>query len=290
MKENRLVLFHLKHCKGVGWKGISSLRYTLPQLSDVFDLSPKELQTILHLSNQNFSKFYRDLHQIDSTSLLSDYEQKNIKWISVEDKNYPSLLKEVYDPPHILFLKGNGRLLDNKKMAIIGSRGANDYTEKALLKFIPSLVNKDITIVSGMAKGADTVAHKLTILFKGNTIGVIGGGFDFIYPKENESLASYMMHNQLLVSEFPPNTRPQKWHFPLRNRIISGLSNAVLVTQAKERSGTLITTDYALEEGRDILVLPGSIFDELSGGTNRLIQQGAKLVLSAEDILSELQV
>ncbi|MGX1264656.1 DNA processing protein [Rossellomorea marisflavi] len=209
--------------------------------------------------------------------------------MTLADEGYPDLLKEVYDPPLLLFCKGRTDLMHTPmKLAVIGARKCTSYTVKVLSQLIPSLSHHRVTIISGLARGADTIAHETAISSGGRTIGVIAGGFDHIYPKENASLASYMMDHHLLISEFPPYTRPEKWQFPLRNRIISGLSHAVLVTEAQRKSGTYITADYALNEGRDVFCIPGPLFAPMSEGTNSLIQEGAKMVVSPEDILQEL--
>ncbi|NMH71198.1 DNA-protecting protein DprA [Bacillus sp. RO3] len=291
MKEHRDVLFHIHHCRGIGLKGTKRLVESLRDMTAIFDLSPSILQQITRSNTIHSELFYRDLHSFDSNRYKKLYAENDIDWITVVDEDYPLLLRNVYDPPFLLFLKGNRPLLRSaRKMAVIGSRNATSYTETVLRNIIPQLVKKEIVIISGLAIGADTIAHKETIRSGGQTIGVLGGGFDHIYPRQNQDLAHQMMKHHLLISEYPPYIKPEKWHFPIRNRIISGLSQAVLVTEARKKSGTFITADYALNEGREVFSIPGSIYDPLAEGTNSLIQEGAKMVLSIEDIFSELGV
>ncbi|PFG06730.1 DNA-processing protein DprA [Bacillus sp. es.034] len=291
MKGNRNLVFHIHHCRGIGLKGIKRLFETYRDLHSVLELPISKLQQITRSTSTNIETFYKDLHSFSSKRYMQLYAENNIEWITLFDDDYPLLLKNVYDPPFLLFLKGDRKLLPaSPKLAVIGSRDATSYTEKVLHTMIPELVKHEIVIVSGLAKGADTIAHKEAIRSGGRTIGVLGGGFQHIYPKQNVDLANHMMAHHLLLSEYPPYIKPEKWHFPFRNRIISGISDAVLVTEARKKSGTFITADYALNEGREVLCLPGSIHDPLAEGTNSLIQEGAKMVLTIEDIFSELKV
>ena len=291
MNKSRHILFHIHHCRGIGLQGTKRLMETLPDLHAVFDLTPSILQKLTLSNSTNIELFYKDLHSFHSERYMKLYAENDIEWITLLDEEFPQSLKNVYDPPFLLFLKGDSRLLQApKKLAVIGSRNATSYSENVLRRMMPQLVKKDIVIVSGLARGADTMAHIQAIQSGGKTIGVLGGGFHHIYPRENIRLANHMMNHHLLISEYPPYLKPEKWQFPFRNRIISGLSDAVFVTEAKRKSGTFITADYALNEGREVLCLPGAIHDPLAEGTNALIQEGAKMVLSIEDIFSELGV
>lgn len=232
----------------------------------------------------------KEFNQIQINNLEQLYKSHGIGYLTYFDAEYPDLLREIYNPPLILFYKGNIKLLTQKALAIVGARDANYYGRQVLNKIIPPLIEKEMVIVSGLAKGIDTFAHMATIENRGQTIAVLGGGFFHIYPKENDSLAKEIALRHLLLSEYPPIERPAKWKFPMRNRIISGLTQGTLVVQAKERSGSLITADFALEQGREVFAIPGNITDVLSGGTNDLIQQGAKLVMNANHIIEELNV
>ena len=218
-----------------------------------------------------------------------EYMQKhNIDIISIKDQKYPKLLKEIYDPPISLYIRGNKNILNNDTVAIIGCRECTDYGRNITKKLAYDIAKNKITIISGLAKGIDAVAHKGAILAEEKTIAVLGNGLDTVYPTENIGLAKEILQKGgAIISEYPLGEKPQKQNFPERNRIVSGISKGVVVVEAKEKSGTLITVDFALEQGRDVFVVPGNIDSEESTGTNRLIKQGAKVVTSYEDIVEE---
>ncbi|MBR3255207.1 MAG: DNA-processing protein DprA [Clostridia bacterium] len=208
-----------------------------------------------------------------------------IKTISVESPKYPEKLKHIYDPPKVLYVLGNEKILNNTGIAIVGCREATEYGKKAATYFAYNLANKGINIISGLAKGIDSYSHIGALQAKGKTIAVIGSGLDIIYPKENKKLAQEIIKTGgAIITEYPIGTKPEKEHFPARNRIISGLSNSVLVVEAKEKSGSLITADFAMEQGKDVYVVPGNINSLNSVGTNNLIKDGAILVNNYKDI------
>lgn len=224
---------------------------------------------------------------------LKEYEQKlratNISYITVVDKEYPPSLKEIYESPWILFARGDLSLLHRPALAIVGSRKTTYYGRMVTEKLVPDLVHEGWSIVSGLALGIDAVSHDSCLKAGGKTIGVLGSGIDTIYPKQNNHLYQKIMDKGLLLSEYPPGTTPLPAYFPQRNRIIAGLSYGVVVIEATKKSGSLITAHCALEQGREVFAIPGSIFDQQSVGTNLLIQQnGAKLVTHPKDILEEL--
>ena len=222
-----------------------------------------------------------------------DYMSKNnIDIISIIDKEYPNKLKQIYDFPISLYIKGNKECLNNKSIAIVGCRDCTEYGKSASKYFAYNLAKEKITIISGLAKGVDSYAHIGAICVQdvnsdcGKTIAVVGNGLNIIYPKENEVIANQIIKTGgAIITEYPLGTRPERMNFPARNRIISGMSNGVLVVEAKEKSGTLITADFALEQGRDVFVVPGNINSAYSVGTNELIKQGAKLVTNYQEIL-----
>lgn len=276
-------LIKLHHCRGISWKIIGSLLEEDPTLqlhkipSFLSSLPPNVEKEIVETIHSNY---------VDE--LINQYRYNHIHTIPFFDPLYPPFLKEIYQPPWVLYAKGNLSLLQSKKkLAIVGSRLATTYSTKVMQQLIKELVEEKITIVSGLAHGVDSIAHKLTIEHGGKTIGVIAGGLFHIYPKENRELAGEMMKEHLVLSEYPPLTKPLKWQFPMRNRIISGLSNGTLVVEAKQKSGSLITANFAVNEGRDVFAVPGNIFSPYSVGPNELIQQGAKPVLVAKDIIEE---
>ncbi|WP_062105087.1 DNA-processing protein DprA [Bacillus niameyensis] len=280
-------LFHLIH-SNLSYRSIRNLLKSDPQLTQLYTMPTPKLQQIFQLDNAKMNNFTKEFTSIKVDKLLSLYKSHSINFITEKDPEYPPILKEIHTPPFALFLLGNKSLLSNKSLAVVGARDADEYGKMTLRILLPPLIKKKFVIVSGLAKGADTFAHEQTIQLKGKTIAVLGGGFYHLYPKENKNLATVIAKEHLLISEYPPIKKPEKWHFPMRNRIIAGLSLGTIVIQAKKRSGSLITADSALEAGREVFALPGPIYHKLSEGTNQLIQQGAKLVLSAHDILDEL--
>lgn len=276
-------LIKLHHCRGISWKIIGSLLKEDPTLQ--LHKIPSFLSSLpLNLEKE----IVETIHSNHVEELLNQYRYNHIHTIPFFDPLYPSFLKEIYQPPWVLYAKGDLSLLQSKKkLAIVGSRLATTYSKKVIQQLIKELVEEKITIVSGLAHGVDSIAHKLTIENGGKTIGVIAGGLFHIYPKENRDLAGEMMKHHLVLSEYPPLTKPLKWQFPMRNRIISGLSNGTLVVEAKKKSGSLITANFAVNEGRDVFAVPGNVFSPYSVGPNELIQQGAKPVLEAKDIIEE---
>jgi len=233
-------------------------------------------------------------------------EKNDIDIISITEEKYPEILKEIYDPPISLYIKGNTEILNNKSIAIVGCRDATEYGKKAAKYFSYNLSREGINIVSGLARGIDSYAHignvcaldeiqkeadKLKIDIQkynhqyGKTIAVVGNGLDIVYPNENKYLSDKIIETGgAIISEYPLGTKPDKMNFPARNRIVSGISNGIIVIEAKEKSGTLITVDFALEQGRDVYVVPGNINSINSVGTNDLIKQGARLVTHYKDI------
>ncbi|NQV15348.1 DNA-protecting protein DprA, partial [bacterium] len=203
-------------------------------------------------------------------------------------KEYPDLLKQIYDPPIALFCKGNVDLLNSKAIGIVGTRTPSRYGKEVAAEFSQGLSTLGYTLVSGAAKGIDTIIHKRSLETGGKTIAVLGNGIDRIYPAENRPLYKDLGDSGLIISEFLMGSKPDAPNFPRRNRIISGLSSGVVVIEAAERSGSLITAYFALDQNREVFAVPGSIQSRQSKGTNMLIRQGAKLVESIDDIIEEL--
>lgn len=208
---------------------------------------------------------------------IEELKGKNIEAVTILDENYPKSLLELYNPPYVIYCLGNIKLLKNEKSAIIGSRTNLNYSKNVCEKLVEKL-ESDIVIVSGLAKGIDSFAHKFAIEHRRSTIAVIGSGFDKIYPACNMELAKEISKNHLLISEYPVGVRAMKHHFPIRNRIIAALSTKVYVIEAAIASGSLITANIALELGRDIYCAPGSVFDVGYEGSHRLINDGAYLL------------
>ena len=216
-------------------------------------------------------------------------QKLKIQVMTLQDEDYPRSLKEIYDPPLCLYVKGALLPSDTVSLAIVGSRRASYYGLSCARNFAYSLAGAGITIVSGLARGIDTQAHQGVLKAKGRTIAVLGSGLNRVYPAENKDLADKIAERGAVVSEFPLNAEPLARNFPRRNRIISGLSLGTIVVEAAKNSGALITADFALEQGKDVFAIPGSVTSATSFGTNQLIKQGAKLVDSIEDIIEELK-
>ncbi len=227
----------------------------------------------------------------DPIRLRSELKTAGICYISQADAEYPAALLSIYDPPAGLFIIGTLPPTGDQALAVVGSRTSTTYGRAVTEKLIFALVAGGMTIVSGLARGIDTIAHKATLQAKGRTIAVLGSGLSQIYPRENVRLAQEIAGGGgAVISEWAPQTHASPQNFPIRNRIIAGLASGTLVVEAGEKSGSLITADQALEQGRDVYAIPGQITARSSAGTNRLIQQGAKLVITAADILEDYQL
>lgn len=214
-------------------------------------------------------------------------ERSGARIVTCQMEEYPPLLREIHDPPPFLYVKGSIDGLGTA-LAIVGSRRASTYGMTTTRKLAAALAGQGLAVVSGLARGIDTAAHEGVLQGGGRTVAILGCGVDVVYPPENRSLYNELVEQGGLVSEFALGTRPAPEHFPRRNRIISGICRGVLVVEATEKSGSLITAQYALEQGRDVFAVPGNITSAGSRGTNLLIKQGARLVESVEDIVEEL--
>ncbi len=212
----------------------------------------------------------------------------DVEIIPYEAKNYPEALKSIDDSPIVLYVRGKIPTEDQPKIAVVGSRISSLYGQRIAKVISADLARVGVTIVSGMARGIDTAAHEGALEVNGTTLAVLGSGLSYIYPPENKKLAERILKKGALISEFSMDISPEPKNFPIRNRIISGLSRAVLVAEAREKSGALITADIALEQGRDVFAVPANIDSTKSKGSNSLLKQGAKFVTDAADILEEL--
>lgn len=231
------------------------------------------------------NKFFAEREKIDIQKIARDWERRGINICMADEPHYPQLLGRIFDPPAVLFYRG--RLPDTDKLiAVVGARRATVYGKNAATKLAGELAAAGMGVVSGGARGIDAAAHS-GALEQGYTVAVLGCGVDVCYPRENARLLASVAEQGAVVSEYPPGMPPLAHQFPARNRIISGMARGVVVVEAAEKSGALITADFALEEGRDVYAVPGSIFSLTSKGTNRLIKQGAKLIDSAADVLED---
>lgn len=247
---------------------------TFYELFQVYDALPSRLRTWIQK------------HSIEA--VRKQYIEENIQIVYIEDEDYPKRLREIFEPPIILFCKGDLSLLQSMCLGMVGGRFHTPYGEQVIDYLITYLAPHECTVVSGLARGIDTLSHKWTLKHHGKTIAVIGTGLNRAYPKENEALQEYIATHGLLISEYPLDSLPLKFHFPYRNRIIAGLSHGLCVVEAKKRSGSLITANLALSYNRNVFAVPGSIFSPFSTGTNELLIAGAIPVLDGESILKEL--
>lgn len=248
-------------------------------------------ETLVYFSlkyNGDFDKIYQALERkekVDKALKEELFTKLKSKYTTIISDDYPTMLKEISCPPFVLFYYGNLDLVNLKCIGVVGMRHPSEYGIKATKEIVSDLVLKDYTIVSGMALGIDAIAHTSAMNALGKTIAVLGSGIDYCYPKTNLEIYEMMKENQLIISEYPGKLVPKKINFPRRNRIISGISESILVTEANLQSGTMITVGHALEQGKDIYCIPGRINDP--AGCNSLIQQGAKLVMSVNDIIDD---
>lgn len=248
----------------------------------------KDIERVEGLQRDDIELILSAKNKIDSIKEIRRAEKEGIKMVTFRDKNYPPALFLITDPPLVLYVKGEIKEEDRLSVGVVGSRMASDYGKRVTREFVSELGKAGFTIVSGLAKGIDAEAHRAALNVFARTIAVLGCGIDIIYPPENKRLFSEIPGQGAIFSEFPFSTPPSKENFPQRNRIIAGLSLGIVVIEAAERSGALITARLAFEEGREVFAVPGPITSLLSGGTNRLIKDGAQMVNSPSDIVAEL--
>lgn len=264
---------------------ISKLQYYFDDMRNILEMSSNGILNIKGIPTDDLHRILKTRNKDFINNMLYELKEKNIDTITLFDSEYPESLINIYDKPYVLYKKGTIDDRDELSIAVVGSRKATSYGIWACEKFTKELVNLGVTIVSGVALGIDTVAHKTAIEEGGRTIGILGNGIDVCYPKKNESLYIDISRNGAILTEFPIGTPPMPYNFPQRNRIITGISLGLIVIEAKEKSGTSITAYHALEQGKDVFALPGNINSIYSEGTNKLIKDGAVPLTNIEDIL-----
>lgn len=281
-KRNRLILLH--EIEAITRSMLRKYIKWDPNLHKIFQLNTSEIGDLFNIPTKKALLIYQCIQQINPTKI--NHPPKSI--LTIYDSDYPTHLKMIPDPPLVLYMSGDVQLLHQQpSISVIGTRKPSYEAFGKLEHIITPLIKQNWVIVSGFAYGIDSMAHRLTLQHHGKTIAVLGGGFNFLYPKENIHLFKDISQLGLVVTEYPPNVPPKRYHFPERNRIISGISNATLVVEATERSGTLITVDQALEQGREVYAIPGSPLITQTIGCHKLIQDGAKLVMHANDITED---
>ncbi len=287
MKEKTKYYLALNMVPALGALRAARLLQRLGGPGAVFKASQRELQTVEGIGREiagNIAGW--DAKRLDNELRL--IEKHNIRIVTFADKDYPAFLKEIYSPPIVLYVKGKLVPEDSKAIAVVGTRQPTYYGRTVAEELSGDLARYGLTIVSGMARGIDSFAHSGALKAKGRTIAVLGCGIDIVYPPENAKLMRDIEASGAVVTEFPFGTAPDRMNFPRRNRIIGGLCLGVVVVEAARRSGSLITADFALEQGREVFAIPGKVGSPVSQGTHSLLKQGARLVENAEDIIEEL--
>ena len=256
----------------------------------LFNASKSELKGVSLIDEKMAESILDVVTRKKVVNHLKYMQANNIDIIAIYDKEYPYCLREIYSPPICLYIKGNKSILNGLNIGIVGCRDCSKYGMQIAKEFSYNLAKQNLNIVSGLAKGIDAYSHWGAVGAKGKTIAVLGNGLDIIYPEENINLSKKIIcEGGAIISEYPLGAKPEKKNFPARNRIISGMSKSIIVVEAKKKSGTIITVDFALEQGRDVFVVPGNINSKNSEGTNDLIKQGARLITSFKEVLDELK-
>ena len=285
--SNKKVLIWLNSLN-IGNRNIEKIMKQVSQLTEVWDLPGNHIYNLKGIKSDVKDKIISNRNEDYINRLFTSIEKHKIDITTIFDDDYPKKLHYIYDSPKVLYRKGKFDEKDELSIAVVGSRKATSYGKWATEKFVKELVKLDVTIISGLALGIDSVAHKTALEENGRTIGVLGNGLDTIYPKKNKDSYEQIPKNGAIVTEYFLGIPPLAYNFPQRNRIISGLSLGVIVIEAKERSGSLITAHHALEQGKEVFALPGNINSIFSKGTNKLIKDGAKLIMDLDDILEEI--
>jgi len=280
----KAILCTLHSINGIGNKRLWKIKNTFGSFKACYEADINRLYSCLP---PDCVEIIKKKKSIDPLKYLEKITADGINIVSIEEDEYPRSLRTISNPPYLLYYKGSLEPAAGVCIAVVGSRTATPYGIDQSKILGRELARQGITVVSGMARGIDTGAHRGALNGKGKTLAVLGSGLNVIYPKENAKIFEEITMSGAVISEFPLDTRPEPGNFPMRNRIISGLSRGVVVVEAKQRSGALITADFALEQGRDVFAIPGPVSSKTSEGTNNLIKQGAKLISGIEDILEE---
>ncbi|SDC85786.1 DNA processing protein [Paenibacillus sp. UNCCL117] len=287
--DNRHGLFALHQLQGVGWKTIQHIMTRLSSLDELGVMEAADWSALgfTPARANALGKLRHSLREGRLEAELRAYEQAGVKWTTVWDEDYPELLRETADPPWMLYSRGDITLLSKLCIGVVGTRTPTVYGRTSAERLAAELSQAGVCIISGLARGIDSFAHEGALLGHGRTAAVLGCGMDTVYPAENKQLFQRIIREGLVLTEYPLGTKPHAGLFPLRNRVIAGLSAGVLVIEAAVRSGSLITADLATGYSRDVFAVPGPINSPKSQGTLKLIKDGAKLVASAGDVLEE---
>ncbi|MDO4279873.1 MAG: DNA-processing protein DprA [Lachnoclostridium edouardi] len=288
MNKEKLYLYWLSRLPGIGPISLRKIRDKAGSFQNIYNMEEKQLKAILGNTGtaETILKGKKKLGEMGEE--YHRLEERGIKFITPYDSQYPEKLRNIYDYPMTLYVRGALPLLEKKTVAVVGTRNCSSYGRQTAESFSKVLSDCGVQVISGLARGIDSWSHKGALSGKTATFAVLGSGIDCCYPRENLQLFMKIMENGGVISEYGPGVRPYPYQFPMRNRIISGLADGVLVVEAKEKSGSLITAELALEQGKEIFALPGRMIDELSAGCNKLIQWGGMCVTSPEQILEAL--
>ncbi len=289
--EHYRTLIRLLSIQGIGPQKIRALAGKFSNLDDVFHASIHDLLQIPGIDTTLAHRILENTQsEIIADKQLEMAHKHHVTLVSYFDQHYPQLLKSIYDPPILLFIKGSLSTLSDSAISIVGTRHPTSYGQLVTDQFTEGLVRANFCIVSGLARGIDTIAHRTALKYNGKTAAVIGSGIDIPYPPENKKLLQQIAENGIVISEFLLGTAPDAPNFPRRNRIISGLTVATIVIESDIDGGAMITANFANDQNRDVFAVPGSVFEKKSNGPNFLIKENkAKLVTSVKDILQELQ-
>ncbi len=290
MNEEKIYIHWIHSIQGIGQKNLEKLMDVFGCGKNIFEASERQLKKVEGINHKIIHNLLENKSDEQLQRIAEKVAQLRISSVSNKNVDYPENLRNIYDPPFLLHMRGNLVEGDKKAVAIVGARKATAYGKWVAYKIAGELAQRGITVVSGMAYGVDTAAHKGALDVGGRTIAVLGCGVDICYPKTNYQLMEEIALKGVVISEYALGTEPISGNFPARNRIISGLSRGVVVIEAGLKSGSLITAEMALEQGREVFAVPGNINNAMSVGSNKLIQEGAKLVTSVEDILCELDI
>ncbi len=275
--------------RGIGPARLRALLDYFGDLETAWQAAPEALRHA-GLDRRSLQSVLKARGKLDLDAELARIERAKIQVLTWEDEDYPRLLREIYSPPPLLYVRGHLLPEDDYAIAVVGTRGVSAYGRQVTQRLATDLVRNGLTVVSGLARGVDGEAHRAALAAGGRTIAVLGSGFNHLYPPEHRRLAAQIAEQGALLSEYGLDVRPEGGNFPARNRIISGLSLGTVVVEAGTRSGALITAAMAADQGREVFAVPGSILHKTSAGTNHLIQEGAKAVLTVEDVLEELNL
>ena len=287
--DNFEALVLLNMVEGVGSVRLKRLLEIFRRPTEIFQAAPSDLSASGILTPRMIKMIHEAPCRLNVDQEVQEARKKGVQIVTVLDADYPLNLKEIFDPPIVLYIKGELLDADRNAVGVVGSRGASFYGLSCAKEFSFRLAKFGLTIVSGMARGIDTASHRSALDAGGRTIAILGSGLNRIYPPENTGLFEEISGHGAVISQFPMNTAPLPVNFPIRNRIISGLSRGLLVVEASYKSGALITARFALEQGREVFSIPGKLSSETSCGTNDLIKQGAKMVTTPEEILEDLK-